>query len=308
MKSRLPIFTGLMYSVILGFTTPVSKLALDYFEPLQLNALRFLFATLAMSAMALFGVIRITMNGSQLLKVLGLSLLMPITYYACDIFSLSLIDASLSALIQGAMPAAVALISYIVLREKTTRRQALFIALSFAGVVIVFASKKLGGSTALGILLAACAVLANALYTVLLKKTLSDKVTAGEVTLITAASGTVFFFVISCLKYDITPLEHFEPLFSVERLLIVCYLGIVSNGLGFFLMNYTLSRVRPVQTAVFSNLIIVTSVLAGVLMLGESFSWNYIVGFPVIAAGVFGTVLAKTPERAGGELPDGRLD
>ena len=308
MKSRLPIFTGLMYSVILGFTTPVSKLALDYFEPLQLNDLRFLFAALGMSAMALFGVIRITMNGRQLIKVLGLSLLMPITYYACDIFSLSLIDASLSALIQGAMPAAVALISYIVLRERTTRRQALFIALSFAGVVIVFASKKLGGSTALGILLAAGAVLANALYTVLLKKTLSDEVSVGEVTLITAVAGTVFFFVISCLRYGITPLEHFEPLFSAERLLIVGYLGIVSNGLGFFLMNYTLSRVQPVQTAVFSNLIIVTSVLAGVLMLGESFSWNYIVGFPVIAAGVFGTVLSKSPEKPDGELPERRID
>jgi drug/metabolite transporter (DMT)-like permease len=69
----------------------------------------------------------------------------------------------------------------------------------------------------------------------------------------------------------------------------LAYLGLLSSVGAFFLINFTLSRLRASQSAVFTNLTTLVSVLAGVLFRGEHFGLAQAFGALMIVIGVWGT-------------------
>jgi len=83
--------------------------------------------------------------------------------------------------------------------------------------------------------------------------------------------------------------SYWQPLQHVEVRTAVLYLGILSSVTAFFLLNYTISKLRVSQTAGFNNLTTVVAVSAGVIFGGEAFTWLHAVGVGLILLGVWGT-------------------
>ncbi|MFW5786938.1 MAG: EamA family transporter, partial [Halanaerobiales bacterium] len=82
---------------------------------------------------------------------------------------------------------------------------------------------------------------------------------------------------------------YLTPLGQKNVLIPVLYLGLLASIVAFFMMNFTLSRIKAFQSAVFANLTTVISIVAGVMFRNEPFYWFQVVGAIMIIVGVWGT-------------------
>ncbi|HEY9053589.1 MAG TPA: DMT family transporter, partial [Rectinemataceae bacterium] len=69
----------------------------------------------------------------------------------------------------------------------------------------------------------------------------------------------------------------------------ILYLGLVSSVVAFFLINFTLSRLKASQSVVFTSLTSVVAMGAGILIRGEDFGPAKALGAAAIILGVWGT-------------------
>lgn len=67
----------------------------------------------------------------------------------------------------------------------------------------------------------------------------------------------------------------------------IFYLGVLSSVIAFFLINFSLTRLKASQSAVFTNLITVITVVAGVVVRGEKFDIVQGIGAAIIIVGIF---------------------
>jgi len=72
------------------------------------------------------------------------------------------------------------------------------------------------------------------------------------------------------------------------------YLGILSSVVAYFLANYTLSKIEASRSAVFANISTIVSIVAGVVVLHESFQVYHVIGSIMILVGVWGTNYYKS--------------
>jgi drug/metabolite transporter (DMT)-like permease len=70
-------------------------------------------------------------------------------------------------------------------------------------------------------------------------------------------------------------------------LLPVIYLSLLSSVVAFVMLNYSVTYLDAAKVTVFSNIIPVVSLIAGVLVLDEPFSASYLAGVVLILLGVY---------------------
>jgi drug/metabolite transporter (DMT)-like permease len=75
---------------------------------------------------------------------------------------------------------------------------------------------------------------------------------------------------------------------KAEFLIAVAYLGIGSSVLAYFLANYSLAKLPVARSTIFGNLSTVVSVLAGVIIMDDRFTWVTALAFALILCGIFG--------------------
>ncbi|MCR3921574.1 MAG: DMT family transporter, partial [Firmicutes bacterium] len=171
-------------------------------------------------------------------------------------------------------------------------KQLAAVLLSVAGVFFIVLMKgnvELGYNV-WGTLALLGAVISGALYNVLSKKsTLSFS--AVEITYIMMWTGAIVFNGFELMRRVVNGSvgQMLVPLADGHVLLAMLYLGVLSSVLAFFLMNYMLSKMGASQTATYINLTTVVSIVAGVLLRGESFAWYQGVGAVMIVLGVWGS-------------------
>lgn len=67
----------------------------------------------------------------------------------------------------------------------------------------------------------------------------------------------------------------------------ILYLAIVSSVIAFLLLNYGSDNVSVSKASLFANFSTVISVIAGVFVLGEAFTWQQVVGMIIILVSVY---------------------
>ncbi|MGB4572763.1 MAG: DMT family transporter [Rectinemataceae bacterium] len=316
---------GVGYAAIFGFSFLVTKGALDILDPLELLFARFLVAALAMTLLAFLRLIRLDFRGKlggaslgaargEALRILGLScLFQPVLYFLFETYGVRESATSTAGLILGALPASVAVLGFFMLKEKLGRFQTLGLAFSVIGVAFVAlsgASANGGeaheGSLA-GVLLLFASMASAAFFNVLSRKA-SRYFSDIERTFAMMWTGAVVFGLAVAVTHiagkggqaDIPAGFGGEGLFA--RMFAVwpalLYLGLLSSVVAFFLINYTLSRLKASQAAVFANLTTAITVAAGVILRGEAFGISQAAGAIMIIAGVW-----AANRRSGGAKP-----
>lgn len=301
MYKYLPPLAGLTFSSIFGFSFFFTKEALEYVDPIALLGYRFFTATLLLTILYLFRVIKLSFLGKKKGVLLLLALFQPILYFSFETTGVKLTSASESGLMISLIPVFVTLLAIFFLKEKPSMHQVFFILLSVFGVFIILLLKDqlLIESNLTGYLFLGGAVLMAAIYNVL-SRHLSLKYTPLEMTLVMMWSGALVFNALALYHYKGNVLLYLNPLRQREVLFPVLYLGIFSSVVAFFLINYTLSKLKAFQSAVFSNLTTIIAVLAGVIFRGETFYHFQIIGGLLIIMGVFGTnYLNQTTRKKG---------
>lgn len=282
---------GILFSIIFGFSFMMSKIALEKISPVGLIAYRFLVAFIIFEILRLTKVIKINLKNKNLFPIVLVALLQPVLYFLFETYGLRLTTSGEAGLMIAMIPIFVTLFSSLILKEKPLKLQIIFIVLSFSGVFLIQAFKSglaLESST-FGFILLLLAVLSAALFNIA-SRSAAKSFKPLETTYMMMFLGALIFNIIYIIQL-ITKGEinrYFSNFSNLSVILPVLYLGIVASILGFFLVNFTLSKLPAHISSVYSNIATVVSVIAGAIFLKETIEYYHIIGGLLIVTGVYG--------------------
>ncbi len=280
-------FCAFFSNFIFGFSFLFSNMALKTTTPSVLLAYRFVFAFLILNILALFKVIRLNFKGKRLGALVLMGIFQPVLYFYCENYGLLYSSVTFSAIMLALVPIGAMLYSAVFMKESPSLVQVLFGALSVAGVILM--SNGQGGKTSvLGAVLLFGAIV-SAIGFNAISRTSSKEFSPVERTYIMFMVASLVFTVSALIENasDLTLL--YKPLFNGGFVASVLYLGGLSSVVAFILLNYANTYLPLSKTTVFSNVITVVSVFAGMVILKETpiTIWNISLS-AVIIIGIWG--------------------
>jgi drug/metabolite transporter (DMT)-like permease len=278
---------ALLLMVLTWAANPLAlKRALEFMDPLALNALRFLLATSVPVALALAGGERLRWHRGDGPRILFLGVVGHGLYQAVFIVGLSHTLAGNAALILSVSPAFVAIFSALFGYERIRPYQWAGIALTLAGVALVvlgtgdalsLGSRLLGDVMILGI------TVMWALYTVL-SGPLLKRYSAVKLNALTMPVGTAVLLTIAgpSLVASVPTFPNVPPAVWV----VVALSGLLAVSLSYIVWYKGLQKLGATRTAVYTNLVPVLAGLIAFFVGGEPLGWAFWGGMAVVLAGV----------------------
>ena len=271
-------------AMIWGINFVVVKYATHIFSPVAFTGLRVGTVAIFLVAFAFsrggFSLRRADVIALLLLGVLGNGL-----YQLFFVHGVARTRAGNAALIVGAAPAFIALVSRARGLERVKKMTLAGIGLSVIGVALVIAGSARpsnGEVTLLGSVLVFFGVLSWTLYTVLLQP-YTKRIQVVQLSAITMIGGAVPLLVASTPAIIATDWSHV----GVGGWLALFYSSIVSMGIAYLFWYRGLRILGPTRTAVYSNLQPIIALLVAWAFLGENPTIFQGVGAATIIAGVF---------------------
>ncbi|MCQ6563262.1 DMT family transporter [Paenibacillus mendelii] len=289
-----------LYAVIIGFSLIFVKFALISAHPIDLLAHRFTLSFAAAAAVVLLRRSKLRLSGKDMLAMLPLAVFFPTLYFALQTFGLLYIPSSEAGIIQATIPLMTMLLASYWIKEASTFKQKIGIALSVAGVVYMIAMKgiHMNAANLNGALLILLSSLSFAVYNVLGRK-LVQQYSAADITFFIMGVSFVVFngFAIGRHAAEGTLTSFFTPFVDPLFIASILYLGILSSLITSLLTNYALTYMEASKMSVFINLATFITVIAGVAVFGEKLLPAHITGGLVILAGVMIVNISGKPTR-----------
>ena len=269
--------------IFLGFGFVIAKPAMEYFPPLLLMGMRFLFA--ASILIWWFPIPR-----GFLKKIFIASLIANTLQYGLTYTGLSFIDASAAVLlVQTEVPFGV-IFAYFMLKEKPTTRSLVGIAIAFIGVYLLTGSPNLDGKF-VGVSLVIIGSGIWALGQVLVKPLSKEISPLALVAWMALFSGPILI-ALSAI-FDGNTINYFKTA-NFNSWLIAIYLGFIMQPITYGCFYYVIKnnpiyKVLPIVTMG----IPLTGLLAAIFLLGEEPTKELFIGGAVIIIGVILIVFTK---------------
>lgn len=280
------------YAVIIGLSFLFVKLTVNTAHPIDVLSHRFTLSLLAVTIPIAAGWIKVRLTLRDVLRILPLGLLSPTLFFAFQAFGLLTSTSTEAGIIQAMAPVFTLILASYFLKERTTLTQKLFLLMSVAGVIYIFAMKgaslSLGNFTGIALLL--CSALSFAGYGVLARP-LTRRYKPMELTWITLMVGCVGFSAASMVYHGFTGsfADYFAPLGNASYIGALAYLAILSTMGTTLLSSFALTHLEASRMSVFGNISTLISILAGALLLNEPVHSYHLIGAVFIIAGVLGT-------------------
>jgi drug/metabolite transporter (DMT)-like permease len=214
----------------------------------------------------------------------------------CMLYGIRQSSALAAGVIMAALPAVVALLSWLLLGERVGLRIAAGIACAIAGIALVALARDAEGELASGSLVGSALLLAavtcEALYVVIGKK-LSASVGPKRISAIINLWGLALV-----APFALWQLGDFSPAFIPESswVLLVAY-SIAASVVTVWLWMTGLKHVPAASAGIFTVFLPVSAAAVGVLFYGEQFTTSQAAAFALALGGV---VLATWPARRRG--------
>lgn len=282
---------GLLGYAIYGFSFIFSKIALDVAMPNVLLSYRFLLAFLILNLFLLTGKFRISFKGKSVFKLLMMGFIQPVIYFVCEANGIAMTSASFSGVIIGLVPVAGLIFGVLFLRERCGVFQIICTVLSVVGVVLT-TTGGVGDFSLTGFCLLLISVFSTTAFTVI-SRNIAEEFSPFERTYAMTALGGLCFTVLGIFETKGDIGEWIKPLKSGGFCISVIYLAVISSVCAFLLINYALNHLSVGHTLIFSNFTAVISVIAGVLVMDDSFNEAQIAGIVIILLSVFGVSAYK---------------
>ncbi len=215
--------------------------------------------------------------------LLPMVLFQPCLYFLFESKALMFTTSSQAGIISACLPLMVAVAAWFFLAEKINTRTIFGLGLSIFGVVLLtlFQSEQvnaphpiLGNLLEVGAMVSACANM------ILIKK-LSTRYDTWSLTGMQICAGTLFFLP------GIRDIIIADPsIWTFKLVSLVFYLGVCVSFFSFGLYNWGISKIPASRASIFINLIPVTAVLLGWLILGEILNPKQIIATIIVISGV----------------------
>jgi drug/metabolite transporter (DMT)-like permease len=221
------------------------------------------------------------------LGVLGIALFNFLIYLA-----LSMTTAVNAVLINSIIPVMIVPLAWLLLGERVTRTQALGIAISLAGAVVIVTRGDPALLLALrlnrGDLWALASVPVWALYSVLLRRRPPE---LGAMSLLTVlvAIGVVALLPVALWLHAERPQFHV----TAQTLAALAYLALFASLMGLACYNYGVERLGPNVAGLFIHLVPVFTTALAWLLLGEAPRLYHLPGAALIVTGITLTTVGR---------------
>ncbi|MBE0665068.1 MAG: EamA family transporter [Candidatus Aminicenantes bacterium] len=281
---------GVMLLVVTSWALNLSlvKVALREIPPLPYNGIRLLLASAVLLFWLLLRRDNLRFDRQDLPKLVLLSFSGHALYQFLFISGIHMTTASNTAVIFGATPIMISLLSSFFKHEKIKSLGWLGIALGFTGIYLVISGRAGGFSftrqTWKGDLLLFTAVFFWAHYSVsarpLLKKYSPLKFTA-----VTMGLGSLMFFPFAVLQLRKLPFAAI----SLRAWMCMLYSGVIALSLALVLWFFSVRKVGNSQTAIYSNLQPVLAVVFAHLLIRETITHTLLLGTLIVVVGIYFT-------------------
>ena len=282
--------------IIFGFSYLFSKMALNITTPIILLCARFSVTFITLNILVLSRIVKINLKGKPLLMPILIGLIQPCLYFVLENYGLQYTTTSFTGIFSSLNPVFTALLGALILRERPCGKQWISILVSITGVLMVSLDGSGGQNTVLGCICLIGAYFLGSFYSLMIRR-YSEKFTPFELTYVMFTVGFAFFAVLSICTYRGETIGMLTSALShADFLIAIAYLGIGSSVLAYFLANYSLAKLPVARSTIFGNLATVVSVLAGVIIMDDKFTWVTALAFVLILLGIFGVNKFKAKE------------
>jgi drug/metabolite transporter (DMT)-like permease len=273
-------------SILWGASVIAQKLGVTFFPPVQLALARGIGATLCLVPLWLTAKgARTPWRAADLFLFLILGFLSMVGNQLFNYYGLRLIPASEAGMIIGLTPVVTVLLAALFFGEPLRRRRIVGSMLSFLGVVLIVLRPRTGEAiySWQGDLLIGLGVLSWVLYTLLSRAALARH-SAMTVTFGTISIGTALLVPLSFFQGGGSGLWENAP---VSAWMALLYLIFFASVVAFISWNKGLQAIGPTRASVFSNLIPISALFFGTILLSESVSARQLMGMGLILTGVW---------------------
>jgi drug/metabolite transporter (DMT)-like permease len=208
-----------------------------------------------------------------------------LAYNLCFMQGLKTVSASRGALIIALNPVVTALGAWAFFRDRMTMAKAAGVLLALAGATVVISHGRpdalLHGALGRGEALLLGCVAAWVTYTLVGKRMLLGLSAVAAATY-AAWAGTAMLALVALATGDGVA----APEASAKAWMAIAYLGVIGTAVAFVWYYEGVHAIGPAPAAVFINLVPVSAVLLGVLLLRESLDAATLAGGALVVAGV----------------------
>lgn len=298
MKKYAPLLANIVSQVLFGLAFYFIKMGMAVVtqDTVKFLSFRFGLGFVAMTVVWLLGIqkTRYREKKSLIWMILLCGLFNPMISQILETTSTTYAPTSQIALYNSLLPIVMIGFSALINREYPTKRQLLFVVLGVLGVLVAnLADKTEGGVSTLGMLLIAGTIIVIAIQRVWLRRT-SAHFSSFEIIYITTGMGAVWFNLLSLGKHMmIAPLNtYLDGLLCPEFAVSILYMGIGSCVFAFLLMTYAAANLPFAVYSATSTLSTAISIVAGVVLLGETFRPVEVLGTVIILLSIVGMSLS----------------
>ncbi len=285
----LGVLCGVFAHVLFALSFLFTKEAVNTYSAFTLLSWRFLFAVAAMGICALLGVIKVDFRKKSIRPLLLIAFFQPVLYFIGETIGIQLTTASESGVMVTLLPIITIILCSLIIKERPTRPQVVGIVVSIAGVLMIVLVKGLEASlNVVGYLMLLIAMISDGLCVTFSRKAVDY--TSQEKTFMMAILGAVVFTGMALVEHGIngTMGEYLRaPFVDKSFLVAVLYLAIGCQVLAFLMANYAIAVIGAARCTSFAGVTTVVAVLAGVIVLKESFSLLQGIGTTLVIAGVY---------------------
>lgn len=282
--------SGLLFAVLVGFSFLGLKQMVQYGNAIEVIAFRYTFAMIALVICLALRIVRVDFKGKPVFKKALPVASFYILFMLFQAAGLKFATTIESGIFFAIIPILASVLSSVVLKEKPSFVQSLFMLLSISALIVMI----LCGATSLhlnaqGIILLLISSLCMAINNVFMRY-LRMQFTAIEMTSVIIVSGFVILNLI-CIVWSLIHgnLMDFFALATHPKFVIAgIYLGIPCTLISAALMAYMIRRVVAIKATIFGNLSTAISIVAGVMVLHEPLYWYHILCTILIIIGVIG--------------------
>ncbi|MCK5066324.1 MAG: DMT family transporter [Bacteroidales bacterium] len=283
-KSRAGVYFLVILTMIFwGFSFVTFKIANESFRPITIVSFR-----LFVSIFFLFGFALLFKRLNRIRRkdqkwFLLMAIVEPFFYFLGEAYGLTMVTATVGAVIISTIPLIVPFGAYYFFREKLTPMNYFGLVISFGGVLLVVLTKS-GGLAAnpLGIVLMFVAVLSAVSYTLVVKR-LTDDYTPITITAYQSFYGLLLFLPMF-LIFEVPHLDFSHV--STHSLLAVGYLGVFGSGICFIFMAIGIRELGAAKSNIFVNLIPVVTAILSFFILKEAMPLLKIIGIFIVILGL----------------------
>ena len=221
----------------------------------------------------------------QLMAVVLLGLTGVFAYNVLFFSGLETVEAGRAAVIIAANPVFIALFAFLLFGEALTPLKVLGIVCSVFGAVVVISRGEpqliLQGGVGIGEIYLIGCVISWVSYTLIGKRVMSGLSPLTAVTY-SAVAGTLMLLPPAVVEGVLTN----GSVFDLKVFGALGYLAIFGTVLGFVWFYQGVKGIGPGRAGVFINLVPVSGVLFGVVILGERLSWSLLFGGVLVLLGL----------------------